>query len=105
MIRVFPSVHCLLAREMKRRKARCAVDRCCSLRPAGDSKRTAIIRGMDMLGYDELARRSFDYFISKYNADGYLLRTGYPLMGNGQHLQTLGEHFEASSRSRLACER
>jgi hypothetical protein len=53
----------------------------------------AIIRGMDMLGYDEFARRSFDYFISKYNADGYLT-TGYTLMGNGQHLQTLAEHFE-----------
>lgn len=53
----------------------------------------AIVRGLGLLGHEEFARRSLDYFVSKYNARG-CLTTGYTLMGNGQHLQTLGEHFD-----------
>lgn len=58
-----------------------------------ESEANAIIRGMDLLGHDEFARRSLDYFISKYDPSG-MLTTGYTLMGTGWHLQTLGQHYQ-----------
>jgi hypothetical protein len=57
-----------------------------------ESEANSVIRGMDLLGHDEFARKSFDYFISKYAPNG-MLTTGYTLMGTGWHLQTLGQHY------------
>lgn len=58
-----------------------------------ESEANSIIRGMDFLGHHEYARRSLDYFISKYNKEGFLT-TGYTLMGTGWHLWALGEHYQ-----------
>ncbi|HTL27725.1 MAG TPA: NPCBM/NEW2 domain-containing protein, partial [Tepidisphaeraceae bacterium] len=57
-----------------------------------ESEANSVIRGMDLLGHDDFARKSFDYFISKYAPSG-MLTTGYTLMGTGWHLQTLGQHY------------
>ena len=57
-----------------------------------DTEAQPVILGMDLVGHDEFARRSLDFFISSYNADG-LLAKGYTLMGTGQHLWTLAEHY------------
>src|SRR5262249_51584636 len=45
-----------------------------------ESESNSIIRGMDMLGHEEFARKSLDYFIEKYDPSG-MLTTGYTLMG------------------------
>ncbi len=55
-----------------------------------ESESHAVIRGMAAQGHDEFARRGLDYFIHRYNPQGYLT-TGYTWMGTGWHLWTLGE--------------
>jgi len=57
-----------------------------------DTEAQAVILGMDLMGHHDFARRSHHFFINSYNADGMLAR-GYTLMGTGQHLWTLAEHF------------
>lgn len=57
-----------------------------------ESESQAIIHGMSLVGHNEFARRSLDYFISRYNKDG-LLTTGYTLMGVGWHLWTLADYY------------
>jgi hypothetical protein len=56
-----------------------------------ESEANSVLRGMDLLGHHEFARRGLDYFIARYNPKGYLT-TGYTLIGTGWHLWTLGEH-------------
>lgn len=58
-----------------------------------DSEAQSVVRGMEFMGQEEFARRSFDYFISLYNEEGYI-RPLYTLMGTGWHLWILGEFFE-----------
>ena len=48
---------------------------------------------MGLLGHDEFTRRSLDYFVKRYNSAGYLT-TGYTIVGTGEHLWTLAEHFQ-----------
>ena len=60
-----------------------------------DSEGSSVVRGMQALGHDEFARRSFEYFFSKYQPDGSMT-TGYTLMGGGWHLWTLGEFVRLS---------
>jgi hypothetical protein len=57
-----------------------------------ESEANSIIRGMGLLGHDEFARRSLDYFLARYNDAGYLT-TGYTMVGTGEHLWTLAEHY------------
>ncbi|UCD28499.1 MAG: hypothetical protein JSV03_15685, partial [Planctomycetota bacterium] len=86
-------VHCLLAARNEKRAARVeawiASDRYGPL----ESESHAVIRGMDMMGHRDFARRSLKYFVKQYNPAGYLT-TGYTLMGSGWHLWTLAEHYE-----------
>jgi len=56
-----------------------------------ESESNSIVRGMDLLGHHDFARRSLEFFISRYHPAGFLT-TGYTLMGTGWHLWTLGEH-------------
>ncbi len=58
-----------------------------------ESESQAVIIGMDMMGQEEFARRSHDFFLKKYKPEGYMT-TGYTMMGTGQHLMTLGEHYQ-----------
>ena len=56
-----------------------------------ESEAHAVVRGMDFLGHDEFARRGLEFFIHRYNTNGFLT-TGYTTFGTGWHLWTLGEH-------------
>ncbi len=86
-------VHCLLAArnedEGRRVSAWISSDRYGPL----ESEANSIIRGMGLMGHDEFAQRSFDYFIARYNKAGYLT-TGYTMVGTGEHLWTLAEHHQ-----------
>ncbi|MGC8639257.1 MAG: NPCBM/NEW2 domain-containing protein [Isosphaeraceae bacterium] len=86
-------VHCLLAARCEAGGARVSPwissDRYGPL----ESEANAVIRGMDLLGQTEFARRSLEFFISRYDPRGFLT-TGYTLVGTGEHLWTLAEHYE-----------
>ena len=91
-------VHCLMAARNeengKRIAAWIASDRYGPL----ESEAHSIIRGMDLMGHEDFARRSLDFFINKYNQAGYLT-TGYTVMGTGWHLWTLAEHYQLTKDS------
>jgi hypothetical protein len=57
-----------------------------------DTEAQACILAFDVLGYSDIARRSLDYFLTRYNDRG-ALANGYTLMGTGQNLWTIGEHY------------
>ncbi len=85
-------VHCLLAARNEEHGSRVSPwissDRYGPL----ESESNSIIRGMDLMGHYEVARRSLDFFIKRYNSVGFLT-TGYTTVGTGEHLWTLAEHF------------
>ena len=58
-----------------------------------ESEANSIVRGMDMMGHADFARRSLEFFIKRYNKAGYLT-TGYTIVGTGEHLWTLAEHYQ-----------
>lgn len=58
-----------------------------------ESEAHSVIRGMDFLGHHDFARRGLDFFIHRYNTNGFLT-TGYTTFGTGWHLWTLGEHYQ-----------
>ena len=58
-----------------------------------ESEGHSIIRGMQFMGHEDFARRALDFYIARYNEDGFLT-TGYTLMGTGWHLWTLGEWMQ-----------
>ena len=93
-------VHCLLAARSEAAGRRVAPwissDRYGPL----ESEANAVIRGMDLVGQTEFARRSLEFFITRYDPRGFLT-TGYTLVGTGEHLWTLAEHSRADARSRL----
>lgn len=60
----------------------------CSL----DTESHGIIYGMDLMGQHEYARRSLDFFIKRENPAGYLSH-GYTMMGTGQHIWLLTDHY------------
>jgi hypothetical protein len=84
-------VHCLLAARCEEGGARVAPwigsDRYGPL----ESEANAVIRGMDMSGQTDFARRSLEYFLHRCNQAGFIT-TGYTLVGTGEFLWTLGEH-------------
>jgi hypothetical protein len=56
-----------------------------------ESEAQAVIRGMDMCGQTDFARRGLEFFLQRYNKQGFLT-TGYTLCGTGEHLWTLAEY-------------
>jgi hypothetical protein len=58
-----------------------------------ESESHSPIRGMDLLGYEDFARKSLDFFIHRYNTNGFLT-TGYTTFGTAWHLWTVGEHYQ-----------
>ena len=46
-----------------------------------------------MMGHADFAHRSLEFFIKRYNKAGYLT-TGYTMIGTGEHLWTLAEHWQ-----------
>jgi hypothetical protein len=64
-----------------------------------ESEAQVVIRGMDMWGNVDFARRGLNYFVNRYNDLGYLT-TGYTCVGTGQHLWTLAEHYDRTRDSK-----
>jgi len=60
----------------------------CSL----DTESHGIIHGMDLMGQHDFARRAFDFFIKRENPAGFLSH-GYTMMGTGQHIWFLTDHY------------
>lgn len=58
-----------------------------------ESEAHSVIRGMDFTGNMDFARRSLEFFVHRYNTNGFLT-TGYTTFGTAWHLWTLGEHFQ-----------
>ena len=58
-----------------------------------ESESHSPIRGMDLLGYEDFARKSLDFFINRNNTNGFLT-TGYTTFGTAWHLWTIGEHYQ-----------
>jgi hypothetical protein len=58
-----------------------------------ESEAHSVIRGMDFMGHEEFARRGLDFFINRYNTNGFLT-TGYTTFGTAWDLWTLGEHYQ-----------
>jgi hypothetical protein len=58
-----------------------------------ESESHSVIRGMDFMGHPEFARRSLDYFVHRYNTNGFLT-TGYTTFGTAWHLWMLAEHYQ-----------
>ncbi|MBP7950920.1 MAG: NPCBM/NEW2 domain-containing protein [Verrucomicrobiales bacterium] len=58
-----------------------------------ESESHSPIRGMELLGFEDFARKSLDFFIHRYNKEGFLT-TGYTTFGTAWHLWTVGEHYQ-----------
>ena len=90
-------VHCLMAARSSAQDGKPLVEPWIASMTYGplDTEAQAVINGMDMVGQSEFARRGLDYFLSRYNAKG-ALANGYTLVGTGQNLWALGEHYQLS---------
>ncbi|MGQ9782794.1 MAG: NPCBM/NEW2 domain-containing protein [Armatimonadota bacterium] len=58
-----------------------------------ESEANSIVTGMCFMGFEEFTKCSLDFFINRYNEQGFLT-TGYTLMGTGWHLWSLGKFYE-----------
>ncbi|NOS69196.1 MAG: hypothetical protein HOP33_04620 [Verrucomicrobia bacterium] len=58
-----------------------------------ESEAHSVIRGMAFFGHEDFSRRSLDFFIHRYNTNGFLT-TGYTTFGTAWHLWTAGEHHQ-----------
>jgi len=58
-----------------------------------ESEAQSVIRGMQFTGNYEFARRAHEFFIKRYNKEGFVTPT-YTVMGTGWHLWCLGEYYE-----------
>jgi len=58
-----------------------------------ESEAHSVIRGMMYFGHEDFARRSLDFFIHRYNPNGFLT-TGYTTFGTAWHLWTVGEYYQ-----------
>jgi hypothetical protein len=58
-----------------------------------ESESHSVIRGMTFFGHEDFSRRSLDFFIHRYNTNGFLT-TGYTTFGTAWHLWTVGEHYQ-----------
>jgi len=57
-----------------------------------ESEAHSLIYGMSLFGHSEFAKRGLEFFINRYNEEGYLT-TGYTLVGTGWHLWTLARYY------------
>ncbi|MBN1911990.1 MAG: hypothetical protein JW818_19870 [Pirellulales bacterium] len=86
-------VHCLIAarNEKKGRYVAPWIDS--MLYGPLDSEAQAVIHGMDLCGHPDFARRGLEFFLKRYNAQGFFT-TGYTKIGTGEHLWTLAAHYD-----------
>ncbi|MHB9006190.1 MAG: NPCBM/NEW2 domain-containing protein [Limisphaerales bacterium] len=64
-----------------------------------ESEAHSVIRGMGFLGHGDFARRGLDFFIHRYNTNGFLT-TGYTTFGTAWHLWALGEQLQLGRDAR-----
>jgi hypothetical protein len=86
-------VHCMLAARDEDDGRRVAAWIATHHYGALDSESQAVIRGMDMVGQQEFARRALDYWLHRYTPDGPMAKN-YSIVGTGQNLWTLAEHYQ-----------
>ena len=86
-------VYCLLAARNENGGARIAPWIASVVYGPLESEANSIILGMSLMGHEEFARRSLEYYIHRYSPQGFLT-TGYTLMGTGWHLWSLGEFYK-----------
>ncbi len=86
-------VHCMLAARCEDRGKQIAAWTSADRYGPLESESNSIIRGMDMNGQTDFARRSLDFFLKLCNKQGFIT-TGYTLVGTGEILWTLGEHYD-----------
>jgi hypothetical protein len=58
-----------------------------------ESEAHSVIRGMTFFGHEDFSQRSLDFFIHRYNTNGFLT-TGYTTFGTAWHLWTVGEYYQ-----------
>ncbi len=58
-----------------------------------ESESNAVIRGMDMNGQPDFARRGLEFWLKTCNKEGFVT-LGYTIVGTGELLWTLGEHYD-----------
>jgi hypothetical protein len=88
-------VHCLMAARNELRGSRVAPWAAAMVYGPLESESQAVIRGLDMCGHGDFARRGLEFFMKRYDQRGFLT-TGYTLVGTGEHLWTLAEHAARS---------
>ena len=86
-------VHCMLAARGEDRGKQIAAWTSADRYGPLESESNSLIRGMDMNGQTDFAQRSLDFFLKLCNKQGFIT-TGYTLVGTGEILWTLGEHYE-----------
>jgi hypothetical protein len=85
-------VHCMLAARSQQNGDRIAAWTAAVYYGPLESESNSLIRGMDLNGQTDFARRSLDFFVKLCNKEGFIT-TGYTLVGTGEVLWTLGEHY------------
>jgi hypothetical protein len=85
-------VHCMIAARNEEKGRYVAPWVSAMLYDALDSEAQAVIRGMDMCGFEDFSRRGLEFFLKRYNKRGYFT-TGYTIIGAGQHLWNIAEHY------------
>lgn len=83
-------VHCYLAARNEDRGSRVAPWIAAVIYGPLESEGQAVIRGMDLCGNTDFARRGLEYYLKRYNPQGFVT-TGYTVVGTGEHLWTLAE--------------
>jgi hypothetical protein len=86
-------VHCMMAARNEDRGERVSPWTASVIYGPLESESNAIIRGMDMNGQPDFARRGLECFLYGFNK-GEFITTGYTLVGTGEVLWTLGEHYD-----------
>jgi hypothetical protein len=86
-------MHCMLAARNGNRGEQIGAWTAAVLYGPLESESNSIIRGMDMVGQPDFARRSLEFYLARCSKEG-LITTGYTLVGTGEVLWTLGEHYE-----------
>jgi hypothetical protein len=86
-------VRCLIAARNEADGRRVAAWAAAAIYGPLESESHSVIRAMTFFGHEEFARRSLDFFIHRYNTNGFLT-TGYTTFGTAWHLWTVGEHYQ-----------
>ena len=85
-------VHCMIAARDEEDGRRVAAWIAAKDYGAFDTESQPVIRGMDMMGHQEFARRALDYWLARYTPEGPLQKS-YSIAGTGQNLWTVAEHY------------